>query len=59
MNKDKEIKKKIKEELEDMLTGWSLSGIEVINIDFEKEEVTIKFGLSVVPEDHYIGLNFY
>jgi hypothetical protein len=59
MNKQNEVKKIIKEELESMLDGYSTSGIEVENIDFKKQEVTIKFGLSVVPEDNYIGLNFY
>lgn len=56
---DKEqIKKIIKEELDDMIGHYSVN-IEDIEVDLNTQRVNVTFGLSTVNDDNYIGLCFY
>jgi len=53
-----EIKKIIKEELDDMIGHYSVE-IKDIDIDLNSQRVNVTFGLSTVNDDNYIGLCFY
>jgi hypothetical protein len=61
MNKElniEEVKRIVKEELEDMIDGYSVA-IEDVKVDMENQKVQVTFGLSTVDSDNYIGLCFY
>jgi len=57
LNKE-EIKKIIKDELDDMIGHYNVS-VEEIDVDLNSQRVNVTFGLSTVDEDDYIGLCFY
>ena len=57
LNKE-EIKKIIKDELDDMIGHYNVS-VEEVEVDLNSQRVNVTFGLSTVDEDDYIGLCFY
>ena len=57
LNKE-EIKKIIKDELDDMIGHYNVE-IQEVDVDLPSQRVNVTFGLSTVDDDDYIGLCFY
>jgi len=61
---EEEIKKSLRNELEEVASGLDFEGFEIqdlkVSKDLKEESyVTVKFKLHVVPEDNYCGFFVY